>query len=257
LWNHSFLLDSIINLYGFPCTMIVDQLNQTYVAGIIITMGFSNGYSHSFGYYWAAPIIFTIVYNSSGSLYSFEMWNMQNHYISTRMTFDTSCNLYLMGTDKEISQNIIFKYNSSGYLLLLTPDWQKDEIVESIEVWEDIYIDLFNNIYCCGTNYYYTGKSNYELYLVKFDSTGNLEFDGAWKNSSYAFCRDIYIDSNSSIYLTGRINNKALVLKNPILGEFSNPPFIDTNMIIALAVVISVCGTIGIYFFIRFRRRSH
>jgi len=255
-WNHTFLMDDIINLFGFPCTIMVDHLNQTYMAGILSTSGFENGDYHSFGSYYPAPLIFTCIYNSSGNLVSYNMWRILDYYISTSMIFDTSCNLYLIGADRNVSRNIILKYDSSWHSQLLTPDWQKKEIGDSSEFWEHITLDIYNNIYCGGTNYYFTGKSNYELYLVKFNSLGNLEFDGAWNYLSDARCMDIYVDSNLSIYLTGSSDKRALILKNPVFGEFSNPSYININIIITLTTIFCICGIIGIYFFIRFRRRS-
>lgn len=254
-YNHSFLMDDFINSFGYPCTIMVDHLNQTYVAGILFTSGFNDENYHSFGRYTSAPHIFTCIYNSSGNLVSYNMWRILDYYISTSMIFDTSSNLYLIGADKLISRNMVLKYNSSGYLQLTTLDWQKDAIVYSIEFWAHIALDSYNNIYCGGTNYYFTGKPNNELYLVKFNNEGNLEFDGAW-NLGDAWCGDIYIDSNLSIYLTGVRDKRALVLKNPIFGEFSNPPYIDINLIITLISIFGISGMVGIYFYIRFRKRS-
>lgn len=259
-WNHTFLMDKIIDLYGFPCTIMVDHLNQTYMAGILSTSGFENGDYHSFGSYYPAPLIFTCIYNSTGSLVSYDMWRILDYYISTSMIFDTSHNLYLIGADRSISHNLILKYNSLQNLELITPIWQKSAIVDSSEFWEFVSLDRLNNIYCVGTNSYYTGmfhygKFHYELYITKFHNEGNLELDGAWNHLSNVHCHDIYIDSNFSIYLTGSIDKKTLILKNPILGEFSNPSYININMVITLTTILSVCGIIGIYFYIRFKKR--
>lgn len=260
-WNHSFIMEDIIYLSGSPCTMMVDHLNQTYVAGMIMTSGFQNGieYSNAFGSYNAAPIIYTCVYNSSGHLLSIDWWNMQYNYISTTMTFDTSCNLYLMGTDKEITQNIIFKYDSLWDLNLTIDNWQNNAIVGMSDVWESISIDQSKNIYCGGTNSYFSGR---EIYLVKFNSSGQVKFDGAWNNLSEAYFIDFYVDSNTNIYITGLsgigpYNCRAIILKNPVLGEFSNPPQpLNIGLILTTTSIIFVCGMVGIYFYIQYKRRS-
>lgn len=83
--------------------------------------------------------------------------------------------------------------------------------------------------------------------------------EGAWNYLSNAGATDMTIDSNFSIYLTGGSNKRFLILKNPVLGEFSNPSsinVIDNNMVLTLTTIFSVCGIIGIYFYIRFRRKS-
>jgi hypothetical protein len=91
---------------------------------------------------------------------------------------------------------------------------------------------------------------------VKFNNEGNFEFDGAWNNLSDTWCRDIYIDSNLSVYLTGDRDKRALILKNPVFGEFSNPPYININLIITLTSIFGISGMVGVYFYIRFRKRS-
>ncbi|MFX1570048.1 MAG: hypothetical protein ACFFCV_16960 [Promethearchaeota archaeon] len=253
-WNHSFLLDDYYLLYGFPCTIMVDHLNQTYIAGIIST----GSWSFSFDNYWGAPIIFTCVYSSSGSLVSFNSWHREDYYISSTMIFDILGNLYLMGTDKEITQNIILKYDSSWHLNKTIDVWQNDAIRGTSDVWASISIDNSKNIYCAGINSFFSGN---ELYLVKFNSSGHLEFDGAWNNLSSTWCFDIHVDSDLNIYVTGLTgiglyNKRALIIKNPVLGEFSDPPTpIDIPYIISISSIVFVCGVAGIYFIIQFRRR--
>ena len=258
LWNNTFLVDDFHDLsLGYPCAIMVDHLNQTWVAGLLHTLGFPGESTYlSFNYYTPAPYVYISVYNSSGNLVSFHKWRIYDYYISKKIIFDTSCNLYLMGVDKSLSLNKLFKHNSSGELIFSTPDWHKDAIGETLEFWENIAQDPSNNTYCTGINYFWTGRGNYELYIVRFDNQGNFEWDGAYNLFHDARCSDIYIDSNYSIYLTGINDERMLILKNPILGDFSDPFYINLELIISASSIFCIWGLIGIFFYIRFLRRS-
>ena len=259
LWNNTFLVDDFHHIsLGYPCAIMVDHLNQTFVAGVLHTYGFPGESTYfSFGNYNPAPFLYITVYNSSGNLISFHKWRIYDYYISKKMIFDISCNFYVMGVDKSLSFNKLFKYNSSGELIFSTPDWEKDAIEDPSEFWKYIALDPSNNTYCSGTNFW-TGIRNSELYIVKNDNEGNFEWDGAYNFFHDTHGGDIYIDSNFSIYLTGNNDEKTLTLKNPNLGNFSEDIFhnIDIGIIISTTVIFCIGGLIGIFFYIRFSRRS-
>jgi hypothetical protein len=245
-WNYSFLLDKYIEeIGGTPRTIMVDQLNNTYIAGEIWSMGAINR-------------VFTCSYNSSGHLISCTIRDTGRSYVSSSMVYDKSCNLYLIGINQEETHNKILKYDLSWELQSTTHYPNIEALGERSELFNEITLDLYNNQYCCGQNHFYSGT---EIYIAKFNSSG-LDFIGAWNNISSARCYDIKVDSELNIYITGStgvgfLNKRALILKNPVLGEFSNPPIpINISYIISISSFVFVCGMAGIYFVIHFRRRS-
>lgn len=243
LWNSTFIRDDYHSLMGYPRTIMVDHLNRIFVAGYLTSEDF--------------PYAYISIYDSLGTLISFHKWEIYDYYIKSNMILDTSCNLYLMGIDKTHTRNKIFKYNSSGKLLFSSPEWHKDAIEEHSEFWEFIAQDPLNNTYCSGTNYFWNGRDNFELYVVKFDNQGNFEWEGAYNYYGNTWHIDIYIDSNFSIYLIGVNDGRFFILKNPILGAAILDPFyFNIELIIYTSSIFCIWGLIGIFFYVRFLRRS-
>lgn len=246
-WNNTLITGSI----QIPYALMVDEFNNTYSAGI---------YSHgtaglvwvSSSFYYAANIFFYI-YNFAGELLSNEILDMGLYHISNNMFFDKFTHLYLIGTDDSFDKSILFKYNYSGELQLQI-DWQNDVIKHSTELWRNIAFDSSENIYCTGKHSFWTGKQHHEFYLVKFDKTGKLELEGAWKKYNYPSFRDTFVDSSDNIFITGGCENGTYIVKNPILGAFSNPIFYRVEEIIFLITVFSVIFGVwillGIVFYI-------
>ena len=251
IWNNSFLT----NAYSEDYTVMVDHLNQTYTGGLFYSLGFPDeSPSYPFGTYRPAPYAYISIHNSSGTLISFKKWRISEYYITTNMLFDNSCNLYLMGAVKSASYNTLLKYNSSGDLLFST-NWHNNAIV-NFEFWTHIAQDSLNNTYCAGINYFWDGKPNYEFYLVKFSNQGYLEWDGKIDSYQNAGIGDLYIDSNFSIYLTGRNNGKMVIFKNPSLSTILDPPnIINIEYIIALSSIFSIWILIGIFLYVRMIRK--
>ena len=250
IWNNSFLIDG----YAEECTVMVDHLNQTYTGGLIYSSGFPDGSpSQSFDSYITAPYAYISIHNSSGALISFKEWRISEYYITPSMVFDYSFNLYLMGADKSLSNNTLLKYNSSGNLLFST-NWHNNAI-EFYEFWTHIAQDSLNNTYCAGINYFWDGM---HIYLVKFSNQGYFEWDGKIDSYNKAAIGDLYIDSNFSIYITGRNDGKMVIFKNPSLSTIFDPPnTISIEFFIALSSIYSIWILIGIFFYVKMIRKYY
>lgn len=218
-WNSTFRNEDYFSLIAYPLAIMIDHANQTCVAGLINTYGFPGETDYlSFGSYIPSPYVYVTIYDSSGVLTSLHKWRILDYYITSDIIFDPSLNFYLMGVDRSLTRNILLKYDFFGNLLF-SSDWQKNGIEETFEFWQHIAQDKLNSTYCAGVNYW-DRRNNHEIYLVKFDNQGNLEWDGAC-NIQNTYCDDLCIDSNFSLYLTGSSNSKMLILKNPSLVDIN------------------------------------
>lgn len=258
LWNNTFRNKDFFSLIAYPLAIMVDNFNQTYIAGLINSNGFPNDpVYYQFGSYIPAPYVYISIYNTSGVLTSLHKWRIYDYYVTSDIILDSSYNIYLMGIDKSINKNILLKYDFYGNLLF-SSDWHRNAIEETYEFWQDIAQDPLNHTYCAGVNYW-DRKNYYEIYLVKFDDQGNIEWDGAYDVQN-TYCGDLHIDSNFNIYLTGSDNGKMLILKNPILIEITDP--VDTNpvdnninLLILICFIVGISG-LGIFLFFKYVRRS-
>lgn len=119
------------------------------------------------------------------------------------------------GTGTNTGNIVLFKLNSSGNIT-----WQY-ELAGNVS--DDyayaIAIDSSQNIYLGGfTNN--NGQGNNDMYLVKYDSTGNLLWQktlGTTVNDNY---RSISIESGANgIFASGRANNDAVTIKYDNTGN--------------------------------------
>ncbi|MBY9016022.1 MAG: hypothetical protein KGD68_10055 [Candidatus Lokiarchaeota archaeon] len=232
-WNNTLITGYIRR----PYALLVDEFNNTYSAGI-----YSDGTADlnwHVGHFCYAADIFFWRYDFSGDLISNEILDMGLYHISSQMFFDNFTHLYLIGTDDSFAKSILFKYNYSGELQLRI-DWQKDSLEDHSELWRNIAFDSSENIYCTGENYFWTGKPFYEIYLVKFNKTGKMELEGAWKKYNQPYLEDTFVDSSNNIFITGSCEYGVFIVKNPIWGPFSNPIFYLDEETIFLIIVFSV-----------------
>ncbi|MFX0012830.1 MAG: hypothetical protein ACFE9R_21140, partial [Candidatus Hermodarchaeota archaeon] len=59
-----------------------------------------------------------------------------------------------------------------------------------------------------------------------------------------------------SLYLTGINGERTVVLKNPIVKDFSDPFYINIELVLSISSIFLILGLIGIFFYVRFLRRS-
>jgi hypothetical protein len=128
-------------------------------------------------------------YNSSGDL----QWSIPDLAMG-RVLADLDGNAYLSAQDRyEVH---IAKFNTSG-------DLQWNMTWNSIEhlVGTQTAIDLMGNVYIAGANDPVSGSLN--IILVKFNSTGDLQWEITWGGSDNDNFYEIGIDSLGNIYLSG------------------------------------------------------
>lgn len=74
-------------------------------------------------------------------------------------------------------------------------------------------------------NFYITGQANEDIYLIKFDSTGHLQWNQTWGVDGLESLFEIALDSANNIYLGGFINDgfnyyRYLLVKFNSVGEY-------------------------------------
>ncbi len=246
-WNNSFLMNNLV----FPSSLIVDNSNYSYIAGIEPSDTYNAGYEYT-------PEICLWRLNSSGEIISIKEWDMSPYHVYYNMFFDDLCNLYLIATDDSLSVNKLFKYNNLGDSIL-NITWKSPILKKALDLWDNLAFDSSGKIYCTGSKYFYITRPYSEIYLVIFNENGTLIQSGVWKNYNFAFCNDMHIDSNNNIYLTGSYDEGPFIVKNPVLSEFSIFYFdIDEDTLFSLILLSSIFGfwgLLGICFYIYFLKK--
>ena len=193
------------NDYGQGVT--VDSSNNIYVTGR--TYGGLDGNTNSGG-----EDLFLVKYYDNGT----KQWTQQLGTSSDDegwgVTVDSSDNIYVTGrTNGGLDGNtnsgsydiFLVKYNSSG-----TKQWTKQLGTSSGDYGRGVTVDSSNNIYVTGyTQGGLDGNTNsgsYDIFLVKYNSSGTKQWTKQLGTSSSEGGVGVTVDSSDNIYVTGYTN---------------------------------------------------
>lgn len=139
----------------------------------------------------SGPIYSTDLYkynNSGGKIWSLTDLN------EGRAISDSFGNVYL--SVKSDYNVIVVKFNSSGDL-----QWNSSWISADFIVSSQKITDSAENLYLSGE--IDAGSGNFDVFCVKFNSTGDLQWEITWGGGNWDYLYQIGIDSLNNIYLSG------------------------------------------------------
>lgn len=168
--------------------------------------------------------------NSFPSEYSFDWykdWGSFYNDYGTDVAVDSNGSIYICGytdtTGSEDYDMVLIKYNKSGVEL-----WSRTWGGPDDDIADCLVLDDSNNIYMAG----YTknaGDSDGDLYVVKFDSSGNYLTNVTWGGDDFDEARGIVRDSFGNIYVAGNTKSfgdldgdSVLILFNSSLNQLWN-----------------------------------
>lgn len=116
------------------------------------------------------------------------------------MGLDSLNNSYITGYGGSMVNSMdvcLVKYNSSGHI-----QWDRTWGNSNQDVGQAILINSTNDIYIAG----YTQNGflgDMDVFLLKYNSTGGLQWDDVWGGSGEDYCYGMAIDKNNNIFLAG------------------------------------------------------
>ena len=169
----------------------VDSLDNVYVVG---------GTS-SFGDIYGDMVL--VKYNGSGVQQWNRTWGGSDYDNGYGIEVDSSHNIYLVGITDTIPgvggwDMVLVKYDSSG-IWQWTREWGWGDYDEG----RGVAIDSSENIYVVGTTNNMFLTRNDDMFLLKYDSSGVLQWYRTWGGALDDYGKGITIDSLDNIYLGG------------------------------------------------------
>ncbi len=126
-------------------------------------------------------------------------WGGAQSDSNSAVATDSAGNVYIAGSTSSFGAGgqdvLLLKYDSTGNLV-----WAKTWGGSGDEAGNGVAVDSSGNVYVTGGTTSFGGGSN-DVYLLKFDSAGNLLWSQTWGGSSYDVGYDVVIDATGNLYV--------------------------------------------------------
>lgn len=174
----------------YPYSISVDSSGNVYVTG----------WSESFGAGGADA--FLLKYSDSGNLVWQKTWGGSGRDYAHDVTVDSSGNVYLAGNTYVYGEGgyddaFLLKYSSTGNLI-----WQKIWGGSGFDWAHDVSVDSNGNVYVTGSTYSF-GAGESDAFLLKYSSSGNLDWQKTWGGIFHEFAFGVNLDSSGNVYVAG------------------------------------------------------
>ena len=139
---------------------------------------------------------------SADNDYWYRVWGGNGHDECSGIALDSSNNIYLGGVLELFSDTgrhnalCLVKYDNTG-------NYQWNKIIKGTSYRGGaITIDSSDNIFLSG-EIYNPNSSTFDFILIKFDPSGNYQWNKTWDSGNDDVCYTIALDSLENIYLAG------------------------------------------------------
>lgn len=166
----------------------IDSSDNIYLGGEIYNQ---NSSTHDF---------ILVKYDPSGNYQWNKTWDSGKNDVCYAIALDSLENIYLAGSTFTAPNNeefCLIKYDHMGNY-----KWNRTWGGLSNDICWAIALDSSDNIYLAGNTQSY-GAGNYDIYLVKFNITGDIQWNRTWGSPDGDFCHAIVLDASENIYLAG------------------------------------------------------
>jgi tetratricopeptide (TPR) repeat protein len=146
---------------------------------------------------------FLLKYDTSGNLLWNKTWggSFYDEDIGYGIALDGSGNAFITGYTRSYGAGdndaFLLKYDTSGNLL-----WYKTWGGSGSDYGEGISLDASGNAFITGDTRSY-GAGNYDVFFLKYDSSGNLLWYKTWGGSDNDRGYGIAVDSSGNAFITG------------------------------------------------------
>ena len=162
-------------------------------------------------------------YLSAANSYEYEWnrtWGGSDFEYGHAVAVDSSDNMYLAGITNSFgagySDMVIVKYDSSG-----VKQWNFTWGGSDFDEGYAIVVDSSDDVYLAGNTFSF-GTGNSDMVLVKYDSSGMLQWNRTWGGSANDYGEGIAVDSSDNIYLAGITNSFGAGSSDMVLVKYDS-----------------------------------
>ncbi|MFX1276482.1 MAG: SBBP repeat-containing protein [Promethearchaeota archaeon] len=211
-WNHTWGGSGI----DYGNDVAVDSLGTAYVAGQMTSFGAPNG------------DISLVTFNFWGKSMNYSWGGSGNDY-GNGVVLDSSGKAYVAGyTDSFGLSNIsicLVKFNYTGFTGV---EWNSTWGGDGVSVGLDVALDNSGNAYVAGHTTCFGAKEK-DLCIVKFNTTGGVEWNNTWGRAGWDIGYGVAVDSNGNAYVTGSTENTETGDLDMCLVKFNTTGGIEWN----------------------------
>ncbi len=175
--------------YDYSSGIAIDSTGNAFITGR--TESYGAGHSD----------VFILKYNSSGDLLWGKIWGGSDDEWAPKIAIDASGNVFISGSTESYGEGysdvFLVKYDSSGNLL-----WDKAWGGSERDLGIGIALDDSGNAFIMGWTLSY-GAGSEDVFLLKYNSSGNLLWNKTWGGSGYEYAYEIALDASGNTFITG------------------------------------------------------
>lgn len=185
LWQRK--LDEVLN-YEIATTVQLDASGNVYIFG----RGDGPNVNDSSGIY--------VKYNSSGTLqWQKKLTDAFTWTIIADAKIDSSGNIYVCGQTYNNTTNnfdgFVAKLDSSGAIT-----WQRRVYTNDANYLRELFVTTSGDVYSVGHTY--EGSTKYKAIIVKYNSSGTLQWQRELTHSDNVFGTGVAVDSSGNVYIS-------------------------------------------------------
>ncbi len=175
--------------YDYSYGIAIDSTGNAYITGK----------THTFSGYYSD--VFILKYSSMGNLLWKRIWGGSDDEWAPNIALDASGNVYISGSTESYGTGspnaFILKLDSSGKIL-----WYKTWGGSERDLGIGIVLDDLGNAFIMGQTLSY-GAGSDDIFLLKYNSAGNLLWNNTWGGVSHEYTYGIALDASGNTCITG------------------------------------------------------
>lgn len=156
-------------------------------------------------------------YDSSGNLNWCKTWGGNYSELGLGVAVSSTGDVYITGDTHSYStgecETLLLRYDASGNLI-----WNRTWGGVKADYGSEVSVSIQGDIYITGNTWSY-GAGNFDILLLKYDSSGNLLWNKTWGDAERDDGREVAVSTLGDIYIAGDHGGQVVLLRYDASGN--------------------------------------